>query len=358
MLGSLAFLLGLLPGGPQDPFKDFALLWSKQSDRGQAASLDGATVAESVYVFAICPAEAVRVHFYLDDPNRAQAPSRTENGAPFDFRGGTDEQASPFDTSTLTDGAHTLTAELVRKDGTTALARAAFHVANGPPALQFEPAAIELALPFGGEKSLRLALAPSRGQVEEVAFSNLPAWIAIEPAEKEKPLSFTLKASAAGSPPGTHQATIQASAAGFAPAFLPVRMTIAEPLAIQIFCSSLSDRSASALLDGNVIRGDVFVFVLPEKDIRSVAFHLDDPRFEGKPVNTESRAPFDLMGGTETAAQPFDSLSLRDGPHSISARISLESGTKVELWAVFQVANQPPPDEGKLAGDSRRSQGR
>ena len=54
-----------------------------------------------------------KVTFYLDDSRQSRSPVRTEFVPPFDFAGtASDGSANPFDTATLVDGPHTITAVL------------------------------------------------------------------------------------------------------------------------------------------------------------------------------------------------------------------------------------------------------
>ncbi|MBC8120479.1 MAG: hypothetical protein H7Y22_01430, partial [Gemmatimonadaceae bacterium] len=62
-------------------------------------------------------------------------PLRLERSAPFDFAGGTNmdptiTQANPFDTRTLTNGTHTITATFARTDGTFRTITSTFTVSN------------------------------------------------------------------------------------------------------------------------------------------------------------------------------------------------------------------------------------
>src|SRR6476620_10085650 len=57
-----------------------------------------------------------------------------------------------------------------------------------------------------------------------------------------------------------------------------------------------SDRSSAVRLDGSTAKGKIYVFVRSSKDLREVAFYLDDPQGTKQPIRTERAAPFDLAG--------------------------------------------------------------
>lgn len=105
------------------------LLVSSSSDGRSAVALDGQTLAGQVYV-RFEPSSPVRsVRFWLDDPDRSGAPDRDERLAPYDFAGG-QPSSLPWDTSSAP-GAHTITAEVTRDDGTTYVDEASFSVGTG-----------------------------------------------------------------------------------------------------------------------------------------------------------------------------------------------------------------------------------
>ncbi|MBC8123083.1 MAG: VCBS repeat-containing protein, partial [Gemmatimonadaceae bacterium] len=109
---------------------------SRSANRSNPLPLAGKTVSGNIYVFASGKdTDFKRVQFYLDDPDRSSAPIRLERSAPFDFAGGTNmdptvTQARPFDTRTLANGQHTITATFARTDGTFRTITSTFTVAN------------------------------------------------------------------------------------------------------------------------------------------------------------------------------------------------------------------------------------
>ncbi|MEP7114014.1 MAG: Ig-like domain-containing protein, partial [Ilumatobacteraceae bacterium] len=112
---------------------------STNANRTGAINLAGATVSGNVAVFATPPAGSSRVAvvgFYIDDPNRNSLPYWIQILSPYDLNGtlknGT---AKLFDTRLLLNGAHTLTVELLRLNGTHERRTVSFTVNNPAPAV-------------------------------------------------------------------------------------------------------------------------------------------------------------------------------------------------------------------------------
>jgi hypothetical protein len=111
--------------------RTYTLLASAFPDRRNPVPLAGRTVAGPTYVFIASQSGIVRVAFYLDDPQMSGAPRQVESYEPWDFAGGTAGAANAFDTRTIANGAHTITAAVSRSTGGIAVVHASFTVANG-----------------------------------------------------------------------------------------------------------------------------------------------------------------------------------------------------------------------------------
>jgi len=102
-----------------------------------------------------------------------------------------------------------------------------------------------------------------------------------------------------------------------------------------------SNRSNAVDLSGRTISGDVYIFLNPEAYVSWVVFFIDGQRH-----NTDLYAPYDL------GLLPFDSTSLSNGSHTISALIRLQDGSSKTISAVCTVDNetstQPPADTSNL----------
>jgi unsaturated chondroitin disaccharide hydrolase len=112
------------------PAPTFPLLVSRQANRSNAVELNNQTLSGNAYIFVPAGTNIKQVSFWLDDPNRTSAPRRTESGAPYDFANGTATAANPWDTRTIANGQHAVTAELTRTDGSKAVVTAVFTIAN------------------------------------------------------------------------------------------------------------------------------------------------------------------------------------------------------------------------------------
>src|SRR5215208_3783431 len=97
----------------------YELLVSSSPDRSNPSPLAGKTVSGNIYVFTSPGTGVLRVRFYLDDPNMSGTPRRIESTAPHDFAGGSVSAANPFDTKTVADGSHTITAAVELTEGGT-----------------------------------------------------------------------------------------------------------------------------------------------------------------------------------------------------------------------------------------------
>ena len=114
----------------------YDLLVSSSSSRSSPAPLQGKTVSGNTYVFESPESGVTRVLFYLDDANRSGSPRKTESNAPWDFAGtagDTSRSANPFDTQTISNGSHTITAAIDLSAGGTQVVNSTFTVDNGAP---------------------------------------------------------------------------------------------------------------------------------------------------------------------------------------------------------------------------------
>ncbi|BFM10180.1 hypothetical protein R50072_03330 [Simiduia litorea] len=112
------------------------------------------------------------------------------------------------------------------------------------------------------------------------------------------------------------------------------------PLPVQFLYSSVSDRSAPQPLLGSNLSGEIYAFVENSFEIQSVEFYID-----GNLFRIEDAEPFDLAGGINTAAEPFDLGSLAQGQHQFLAKVLLRNGTQFDLSSMVTthvVDTQPP----------------
>jgi large repetitive protein len=112
--------------------------------------------------------------------------------------------------------------------------------------------------------------------------------------------------------------------------------------AFELRVSAKSDRSSSTLLEGETLAANRFVFVSPEDGISKVRFWLDDPNRTGTPRQIEGAKPWDFAGTNSDgvkSAKPWDTTTVADGQHTITAEVDKLSGGTDVLSATFTVAN-------------------
>jgi glucose/arabinose dehydrogenase len=109
----------------------FDLRVSSASNRSNSQQLEGATVSKNMYVFSTPSTGVSEVKFFVDDPTMAAAPRFVERGAPFDLQGtNADGTAKPFNTKTLGNGTHTVTAAMTKTGGGSEVVTSSFTVDN------------------------------------------------------------------------------------------------------------------------------------------------------------------------------------------------------------------------------------
>jgi len=96
----------------------------------------------------------------------------------------------------------------------------------------------------------------------------------------------------------------------------------------QLLLSYNSNRSNAVKLDDQTISGNVYIFLDPEANVSQVVFSID-----GQTHNTENYAPYDL-------GLPFDSSTLSNGSHTISALIRHQDGSSQTISAGCYVNNE------------------
>jgi hypothetical protein len=203
----------------------YTLLVSSAPDRSNPISLAGQSTSGDIYVFASPGSGATRVRFYFDNPAMSGAPRQTESNPPYDFAGGSVSTASPFRTTTVGDGSHTITAAVDLPDGTTQVVHATFTVANSAPALAFSPDSLSLAVDEGGSTTRSVSLA-STGGATSFSLSDDAAWLSVSPTGGTTPASLTVAVNAGGLAPGSYSATISATAPGHTADALAVTLSV------------------------------------------------------------------------------------------------------------------------------------
>ena len=112
----------------------------------------------------------------------------------------------------------------------------------------------------------------------------------------------------------------------------------------QLSLSLSNDRSNPIPLQGETVSGKIYVFTSPDTEVATsssnrVLFYLDDMEMTGSPVQAERLAPFDFAGGSVEVANSFDTNTIADGSHTITASLPLVGGSRTVVHATFTVAN-------------------
>jgi large repetitive protein len=316
----------------------YELRLSASPDRAGAVALADSTVSGKVYVFTSPDASVVQVRFFLDDPTMSGTPRLVERGKPFDFNGtNKDGTAKPFDTTTLANGSHTITAAVDLTDGSTQVVNAVFTVNNKRLVLSAETTSF--AVEFGGSgTSKTVDLATNDGARVPYTASDNATWLTASPAAATTPQTLTLAVDPTGLAVGTYKATLTVAASGYVSDTLTVELTVQGKLLV----STSANRSRARPLGGEEVWSKIYVFVKPDTGISEVSFFIDDPNMTSLPYRTETGSPWDLAGGNATTANPFDTTTLLDGTHTITARIKASVGGTHTIASTFSIINGAP----------------
>jgi acid phosphatase type 7 len=122
----------------------------------------------------------------------------------------------------------------------------------------------------------------------------------------------------------------------------------------RLLLSTRADRSAALELEGSTASGNIYVFVPDDPAITRVRFWLDNPQMSGGPTKNETNAPWDFAGTNKQngTAYPYSTTQLSDGQHSISAKVTLASGTIESISSSFTVSNGGGSDGLSFSPDS------
>jgi len=309
-------------------------------DRSAAVGLNGASVSGQIYVFIAPESDVSKVVFSLNGTLH-----QTENIVPFDFAGTEkDLTAKPFDTNTLTDGAHTISAQVTLKSGATEQVSSTFEVQNDVPALVFSTSTVPLSGVENGSTAVsQVSLVATDGFAADFELSVSPAspWLSLSRDFTTTPSEITITADPAVSGVGSFSATVTAtpiSGTYLADEFLVTFVVTSGSYAL--LTSENASRTPSVPLGGQTTSGDIHVFVEPTNDIAAVRFFLNDPSMTGSPIQLEKKVPYDFAGtAPDGTAIPFSTLTLADGDHTITALIDHSIGDDIVLNATFTVAN-------------------
>jgi hypothetical protein len=334
------------------------LLVSRSADRSGAVALDGEAVAGDIYVFVDPENDIGRVEFFLDANPGAAAPVQVESKAPYDLAGGTRAAANAFHTASVPAGDHLLAAVVRRADGNTEVVSAEFRIGGTCGVCDDgNPCTVDECAPAGG---CRHAMVPDGAGCADGDRCNGTETCRAGTCTVGTPLACddgdACTVDACTAQQGcTHAAVAGCQACGSAVDCDDADQCTAdacsagrcEHRALGATCrrgqgyglmlSFSADRRDPVPLDGETVRGAMRVFVSPETGIDRVRFYVDDPERRGTPHQTENNPPFDLAGGSVTAARAFDTAVLEVGQHVITAEIRRTGGAVVVVTAAFTI---------------------
>ncbi len=228
------------------------------------------------------------------------------------------------------------------------------------PVLIFDPDVSSFTMEAGGKTVSQASLATSNGTAAKYTVGDNAAWLSVSPATGTTPETLSVSVDATNLSPGIYSATVTAGASGCMPSGKQVKLTVTEKTTgtpgsetYKLLVSPFSNRSSAALLNSWSGTGDIFVFVFPETGISKVSFFIDDPDMTGKPYRLEGIAPYDLAGGTSSAANPFDATRLSSDFHEITALIQSSAGGSEVATAIFSTVpdtySQDPGSDGVVS---------
>ena len=353
----LASVLLIVPTMVAIPVAAFAqvsyqLNVSTNSDRSGAIPLDGAVVSGDMFVFTSPDDSVDDVVFWIDDPSGP--PFRTEFTAPFDLAGGPIANAAPYDSTILSDGPHTIYAELQFNDGSSTLISATFTVANGAPSLQFSDSSFTFDMDLGdpvASDSTTLSTTSSTADYTLTVVQNPEgsSWLSVDPLSGSTADTIDLEVDPTGLGAGTYTATVIASAPGYIGDSLGVTLNLTDPSVtpgLRLVVSTSPTRSGPVDLDGAVVMGDAFVFVSDETGTAFPSAPITQVRYftnGSGPTKVENLEPWDYLGGPVSNPVVWDTTGEADGPFQISAEVDVTgSGTEI-LVADFVIQNSGPP---------------
>ncbi|WP_166646076.1 Kelch repeat-containing protein [Halospina denitrificans] len=110
----------------------------------------------------------------------------------------------------------------------------------------------------------------------------------------------------------------------------------------QLLVSELPNRSGAVPLSNQAITGEAFIFVGPATDLKRVEFYLDAGP-PASPRQTENIPAFDFAGtAADGTAYPFDTTTEADGQHTVTARITYNSGATETQSGLITIDNSIP----------------
>ena len=316
---------------------------SSNPNRSASVLLEGSSLSGNAYIYAQSTQYSTKqVRFYLDTSTNS-SPTKIENIIPYDL-GGTESNgdAIRFNTATISDGSHTLTAELENNVGSIEVIQSQFFVTNNEPRLTISESLLTTSAVEGAPLvTLGTTISTNDGSFTPFTFTESTPWLEIATSSTNTPANVDVLLDTSTLTPGEYQSVVSFSAAGILSAELTVRLVVlpVNTGGYQLLFSSVDDRSSPSTLNGASLSGNTHIFVSPENNIKQVQFYLDKP-ISSSATKIENVRPFDL-GGTKlnSNAIPLDTSTIIDGPHTLIAKVVLNDSSEEVVTTNFEVFN-------------------
>ncbi len=202
------------------------LLMSTSPDRSDPRPFEG-ELSGNIYAFVNAAGPIRQIEFHLDDPATSGTPFQVESDAPYDM-GATisQEEAAPFNTARLTNGAHSISVEIIRDGDPTSVETYPISVSN-PRSLVFHPIALNLVVSTGASQTRQVEVGSNNGTSTNFTVAPHGAdWLDVSPTSGSTGATLAIKVDAAGLSPGVRQATVNIFSAGYRAGELPIRLVV------------------------------------------------------------------------------------------------------------------------------------
>jgi hypothetical protein len=333
-----------------------ALFVSEASDRSGATILDKSMIfqGEEICVYSVLETNVNQVTFSLDGSLQ-----RIERIPPFDFAGtGPNRSCNLFDTTSLSTGQHTISAEIEFDDGNVGTQVADFDIISGlflsRSSDRTDPESLEdksvvhgegICVYFGldtGINQVAFFLDGSFQRVERIPPFDFAGTGPNQSCKLLDTTSLSLGQHTISAEIEFDDGSVGARAASFV-------------ITPDLLVSRFSDRIDPEPLAGTMVAPgeEICVFAEPDTGINRVTFFLD-----GSFERIERIPPFDFAGtGPNQSCKLFDTTSLSVGQHTISAEIEFNDGSIGAREVSFAISNDNFAHAIGISGTSGTTQG-
>ncbi|MGH3452754.1 MAG: metallophosphoesterase, partial [Haloechinothrix sp.] len=180
-----------------------------------------------------------------------------------------------------------------------------------------------------------VSLSAADGSAASFAVEVDAPWLEVTPTAGGTPTDLTVGVDTTGLAAGLYSGVIRATADGYVTDAVRVTLAVRD-----LVVSTSPDRSSPISLEGASVAGNIYVFTTPDPGVQRVRFWLDNPTMSGTPRKTESNGPFDFAGtATNGSANPFNTSTVSNDTHSITAALDLVDGSTQVVTRSFVVSN-------------------